>query len=313
MVLVYTILGGYRAVVLTDVLQALFMAAGLVVVPLLGLASVGGLGVLTEALRATDPALLSLTGGFWPLLGGLAIGLGSPGNPHILVRHMSLRDPSEARLAMAVGTAWNLVMAAGALLMGLVGRALYPTGDAFPRTSDGARPDVDFLFPILGQAVSEQYLFAGFVGILLATLFAAVMSTCDSQLLVIASSLVRDFRGRGRSGDAGAGLVSSRLTVGLALAVAVAISFGADRFVHPFVLLSWGALGAAFGPALLLLLYDARTTARGVLAAILGGAGLFALLNQVWPSPWGASGNLHLVPAYALAIGLAWLLRAPRT
>ena len=121
--------------------------------------------------------------------------------------------------------------------------------------------------------MTEQYVFAGFVGVLLATLFAAIMSICDSQLLVIASSFVRDFRAR-RDRLAG-GILRSRLAVLFTLALAVALTFGDVPLVNDLVLLSWAALGAAFGPALLLLLYDARTTARGVLA--LGGGGVGVL------------------------------------
>ena len=238
-VLAYTVLGGYRAVVVTDVLQAILMLVGLLVVPLLGLRLVGGWDAMWSTLEGIDPALCSLGTSGWAIAGGLAIGLGSLGNPHILVRHMSLEDPKSARAAFYWGTGWNVLMAAGALFMGLVGRAYYQGVASFPNG------DADFLFPQLGAAVSEQYLFVGFAGVLLATLFAAVMSTCDSQLLVIASSIMRDFR-RGESARGGpARLGHSRLVVGAAIAVAVALSFGAARLVPPVVLLAWGARGVA--------------------------------------------------------------------
>lgn len=301
-VLVYTVLGGYRAVVVTDVLQALLMLVGLLVVPWLGLRMAGGWDAMWESLRALDPALCSPVISGWAVAGGLAIGLGSVGNPHILVRHMSLEDARSARAAFFWGTSWNTLMAGGALLMGLVGRALYASAERFPNA------DADFLFPQLGAAVAEQYLFAGFAGVLLATLFAAVMSTCDSQLLVIASSIVRDFRGQDRPAQS-AGLGHSRLVVALSLAIAVGVSFGETRLVHHFVLLSWGALGAAFGPAMLLALYDARTGRRAVTASMLVGVLSFAALNQVWPKPLGTTGNLHLVPAFACAFLAALPLR----
>ena len=300
-VLVYTFLGGYRAVVLTDVVQALLMLGGLVALPILGLVSVGGPGAMVDALRAADPELLSLERGFWPLIGGLAIGLGSFGNPHILVRHMSLAEGS-ARRAAITGTTWNVVMAAGALLMGLVGRALWPDASAFPGG------DVDYLFPKLAAAMSEQYLFAGFVGVLLATLFAAVMSTCDSQLLVVASSLVRDFRGR-KQVDASSSSLSGRLTVVASVAVAVAISYGASKQVFPFVLLAWGALGAAFGPTLAVLLYARGTTRLGLAAGLLTGIGVFVATPKLLGTPAGTSSNLHLIWAFAAAAACVYALR----
>jgi len=97
----------------------------------------------------------------------------------------------------------------------------------------------------------------------------AIMSTCDSQLLVVASSLVRDFRG---SPSTRGGLVASRVTVFATVVAAVAMSFGAKRVVDSFVLASWGALGAAFGPVLIALLYRRRTSAGAALAGIVTGA-----------------------------------------
>lgn len=299
-VLVYTLLGGYRAVVVTDVVQALFMLFGMVVLPLLAVASLGGFGALADALRAIDPELLAWQHGALGLLGGLAIGLGSFGNPHILVRHMSLRDPGEARRAMVFGTTWNVVMAAGALVMGLAGRALYPSTEAM--LGEGR----EYLYATLAQDMSSRYLFAGFVGILLATLFAAIMSTCDSQLLVIASSFVRDFKKRGAARK---GIVASRVAVLVTLLAAVSLNYGDISLVNDLVLLSWGALGAALGPAVLALVYDARTSDRGVLAGVLVGAGTVTAAHFLWAQPRGKHIDYELIVAFALSYATIRALR----
>ena len=312
-VLVYTFLGGYRAVAFTDVLQAILMLTGLLVLPGLALHHVGGWDSLIERLRVIDPALVSWQRGFWPLVSGLAIGLGSIGNPHILVRYMSIRDPKELTTSAVIGTTWNVVMAGGALCMGLAGRALYPNAEGFPEG------DTDYLFPLLAESLSNEYLFAGFVGILLATLFAAIMSTCDSQLLVVASSLVRDFRSDSNRGQ---GLGASRITVFLTLVVAVAMSFGATRVVDSFVLASWAALGAAFGPILIVLLYRQRVTAGAAMIGILIGAAVSVLWQQL-PLIAGPDGELvalkaatgvyELVPAFAASLLAIVLVNRPRS
>ncbi len=260
-VLVYTWLGGYRAVVVTDVIQACLMLTGIVLLPILGLVELGGFRVLGETLRAIDPGLMSLASEPLVILGGFCIGLGSLGNPHILVRHMTLKDPGSARTAQRVGTTWNVVMALGALGLGLVGRALYPD---VALLGEGGR---EMLYPTLAQDLSSSYLFPGFVGFLLATLFAAIMSTCDSQLLVIAASLVRDLRPKAKAGGTG-GSLTGRLAVLVTLAGAVWLTFGESPMIHNLVLLSWFALGIGLGPALIVLLYDRRTTARGVVAGV---------------------------------------------
>ena len=301
-VLVYTLLGGYRAVVVTDVIQAGFMLVGLVVLPLLGLAQIGGFDALAERLRAIDPTLLDPVVGGLALVGGLCIGFGSPGNPHILVRHMSLRDPRGARVALVTGTFWNVVMAAGALLMGLVGRALYPDVSAFA----GGRSDG--LYGTLALDISHELLFPAFAGFLLATLFAAVMSTCDSQLLVIASSFVRDLRPRSSAIVGASGRGRGRLAVAVALLAAVALSFVTRLpLVHGFVLLSWSLLGAAFGPAVVLLLYDRRTSDRGVLAGMLVGAGIVAVWSY---ASSGRTPTYELGVAFVAALVTTWCLRA---
>ena len=299
-VLVYTVLGGYRAVVITDVVQAILMLCGMIALPWLGLVAVGGFDALGEKLRAIDPALLDGASSSWGILGGLCIGFGSLGNPHILVRHMSLADPSQARVAMVTGTFWNIVMAAGALLLGLIGRALYPDLDAL----GGER---ELLFATISTDLSSQYLFAGFVGLLLATLFAAIMSTCDSQLLVIAASFLRDFRSKKK--ERVGGLLLSRLAVLVTLVGAVALSYGDIPIINNLVLLSWGVLGLAFGPAILFLLYDRRTSAPGVFFGVLTGALSATAAWYFFARPAGKSLTYELLPAFAATCFVLVLLR----
>jgi sodium/proline symporter len=301
-VLVYTWLGGYRAVVLTDVVQACLMLVGIVLLPLLGLHAVGGAGALLRALREVDPGLLRPVTSWPALFGGLAIGLGSVGNPHILVRHMSLRDPREARAALVHGTVWNVVMAAGALLLGLVGRALYPE---LADLGEGGR---EVLYPVLARDLSASYLFPGFVGFLLATLFAAIMSTCDSQLLVIASSLLRDL---GPRRDGAGGRLAGRIAVLVTLLLAVLLTFGESPLVNDLVLLSWFALGCGLGPPLLVMLYDPRATAAGALAGLVVGVVGVAAVEVLVLGESGGHVSWQAAPIFLASLGAALLLRAP--
>ncbi len=296
-VLFYTLVGGYRAVALTDVLQAVFMLSGLVLLPLVGLAHLGGLGELHARLAATDPELVRWTRGAAAAVGGVAIGLGSFGNPHILVRAMAIRSADGMRRAAWIGFGWNVVMAAGAFGIGLVGRALYPG-------LEDLGGDREHVYTTLGAALSEQYLFAGFVGVLLAALFASIMSTCDSQLLVIASSLVRDFRGARREEGTGA----SRATVLLVLLAAVALVLADPdgKAVGPFVLYSWAALGAAFGPPLFFALADRALPARAALAGVVAGAAGVV----VWASVPALDALVYeIVPGFAASTLAVLLLR----
>ena len=91
------------------------------------------------------------------------------------------------------------------------------------------------------------------------------------------------------------------------LLAAVALSYGDVKLVHEFVLLSWAALGAAFGPPLILLLYDRRTTARGVAAGIVSGA----LTVAVWSNVPQLDALLYeLVPGFGVSALATWVLRS---
>jgi sodium/proline symporter len=292
-VLAYTVLGGFLAVSLTDTVQAVFMMVALLALPALAIAEYGGWGAVATDLRLLDPGLpdplaLSVGAGF----GFVGIGLGSPGNPHILVRYMSIADPSQLRFAAVVGTLWNVLMGAGAVLIGLVGRAWLTSVDALPNA------DPENLFPVLAQ----QHLPAPLFGIVVAAIFAAIMSTADSQLLVAASTVVRDVHEkvfRRRPLPRRAAVIYSRLVVMALVAAALALGWVADELVFWLVLFAWAGLGAALGPTSILALFWSRTTAPGVFAGLVAGT----VTTFVWYFTPALKGALYeLIPAFGVAL-----------
>jgi len=303
-VLAYTVLGGFLAVSLTDMLQAFFMLAGLVLLPVMAIADRGGLGAVVSELAALDPTLVdpfALEIGV--LAGFLGIGLGSPGNPHILVRYMSIADPEQLRVSAVVGTSWNVLMAWGALIVGLAGRVWFPTLAELP----GA--DRENLYP----ALAELHLPPVLTGVVIASIFAAIMSTADSQLLVAASSVVRDLYekviGRGRSIPSGRLVPLSRLVVALLVAASLALGLMATDIVFWLVLFAWAGLGAALGPTSILALYWRGATGAGVAAGFVTGT----VVTIVWKSVDGLAAAVYeLIPAF-LAAGLATVVVSRRT
>jgi sodium/proline symporter len=291
-VLVYTALGGFLAVSLTDMLQAVFMILALLVVPIVAIAGFGG---WSEIAAALDPAHVDVTAiATGTLIGYLGIGLGSPGNPHILVRYMSIRDPAQLRASAVIGTVWNAAMAVGAVLIGLAGRAYFPEVEQLP----GA--DTENLYTALGAATLHPVLF----GTVVAAVFAAIMSTTDSQLLVAASSVVRDVYEkvlrRGSPVEARRLVVLSRVVVAALVALSIWLCFAGEDLIFWFVLLAWAGLGAALGPTSILALYWRRTTRAGAIAGVLVGGATVYVWRAYLKADWW---NLYeLIPAFALGL-----------
>ncbi len=291
-VLGYTILGGFLAVSLTDTLQGVLMLAALLGLPLLVALDMGGAGAVVAELRAFDPTALdplALSAG--ALIGFLGIGLGSPGNPHIVIRYVSMDDPRQFRYAAAVGTAWNALMAVGAVAIGLLGRLYVPEVEALPAA------DPENLFPALAEAYLPGVLF----GVVVAAIFAAIMSTADSQLLVMASTVVRDvYEQVWRKGEALAQdtlVLASRGVVAGLVVLALALGLLAEELVFWLVLFAWAGLGAAFGPTSILAVFWRGTTRPGVLAGMVAGA---ATAVAWYLTPALRAAIYELVPAFAV-------------
>ncbi len=239
-VVFYTLLGGFWAVSFTDTLQGLMMAATSVLLPVAAFIAVGGFGGLWEGMAQIGDGYLSLTNrlpavaGLALILGYLGIGLGYPGQPHVVNRFMALRKGAQA-LAQArrLAVAWAVVVYAGMLLLGFCGRVLF-----------SGLPDREIVF-----VVATNGLFPPIVaGIMVAAVLSAVMSTADSQLLVAASAVTHDLKLGGRSPQSL--LVRSRVVVLLLSLGAIGGALFGSQEIFSSVLFAWTAMGAAFGPAL---------------------------------------------------------------
>ena len=292
-VLFYTVLGGFLAVSLTDMIQAIFMIVALLVLPAIAIRQHGGLSVMLTSLKALDPTLidpLALGGG--ALIGFLGIGLGSPGNPHILVRYMSINDPRQLRASAFIGTIWNVLMAWGALYIGLIGRAVYSESAQLP----GGDPEN--VFPFLAQTHLHPILF----GMVVAAIFAAIMSTADSQLLVAASGIVRDIYQKIIKKDISIPQTTlvwySRIIVFAIVLVALLLALTGSQIIFWLVLFAWAGLGASLGPTIILSLYWKRSTKWGVFTGFIVGTFTTIIWNQ---TPVLKGIIYELVPAFFLS------------
>jgi sodium/proline symporter len=291
---VYTLLGGFWAASVTDTLQGLVMAAVAVILPLTAFIAVGGWDGLVSGLAAVGAAGAPVpTGGIAGVgfvLGTLGIGLGYPGQPHVVNRFMALRDERALAGARVIAIAWAVVIYAGMLLLGLCGRVLF---------GELIEPE-RVLFE-----VAERLMSPVAAGVVVAAVLSAVMSTADSQLLVAGSSVTHDLPG---AAGHPATLTRSRLTVLGVSVVAVALALWLPDTIFNRVLFAWHGLGSAFGPVLLLCLCGRPPGARAMLLSMATGFGLTLFFNWFVDSP----GDVveRLVPLLA-AFAVAWFGRAP--
>lgn len=277
-ILLYTLAGGFMAVSLTDVVQAIFMLFSLVILPSLAIWSAGGWELVSADLLRQRPDFFdpfSIATG--SLFGFIGIGLGSFGSPHIMVRYMSINDPNAFKTVAVVGTIWNIIMALGALFIGFSARVYFPELSAF------AAGDVENAFPTLAKLILSPTLF----GVVVASIFAAIMSSADSQLLVAASALVRDVYQKiikkGEEIPNKILVLYSRLSVLIIVIIALLFGLIAEKNIFWLVLFAWGGLGASLGSTMLLSLFWKGTTRNGVIVGIITGtASIFIWKNVLF-------------------------------
>jgi sodium/proline symporter len=290
LILIYMVLGGFVAVAYNDVVRAVIMLIGLVVLPVVGLVKMGGGGALRDLLEQLNPAYVDpLSVGVGAAIGFVGIGLGSPGQPHILVRYMSIDDPGNLRYSAIVGTMWNVVLGIGAVAIGLLGRALVPEADGLPNGD----PEMIYL------ALSSEYFGPALYGLLVGGVFAAILSTADSQLLVVASTFSRDIYEKIIKArmeiDESRKLVFSRWVLVLSGVLAFLLAYVAKDLVFWLVLFAWGGLGASLGPAVIFSLFWKKTTRWGIFAGMLTGT-VVTIIWKLWVNQY--TEFYHLIPAF---------------
>ena len=294
LIMVYMVLGGYVAVAYNDVVRALIMLTGLVVLPVVGIINIGGPVVMVEMISSLNPAHIDFFAlGAGVIIGFIGIGLGSPGQPHMVVRYMSIDDPARLKYSAIFGTCWNIILGIGAVSIGLIGRILVPDPVRLP----GGDPEMIYL------VLSSDYFGPVLYGLLVGGVFAAILSTADSQLLVVASTFVRDLYekviARKKVISEKQKLRLSRIVVIFSGLLAMVLAYMAEELVFWLVLFAWGGLGAAFGPALIMSLFWKGSTKEGIAAGMITGA-MISIGWYLWLKE--PTGIYELIPAFPGAL-----------
>ena len=264
-VVVYTLIGGFLAVSLTDFVQGCIMFLALILVPTVVVMEVGGINNMNEAVASIDPNLFNIFDGVGVIgiISALAWGLGYFGQPHIIVRFMAIRSVKDIPVARRIGMGWMIVSIIGATATGFA-------GIAYVAAFDLPLKDPETIFIVLSQILFNP-LIAGF---LLAAILAAIMSTISSQLLVTSSSLTNDFYQMffNKQATDKQLIFVGRVSVFCVAAFAIFLAQDRDSSILSIVSNAWAGFGAAFGPVVILSLYWKKMTKNGALAGIVSGA-----------------------------------------
>ena len=238
-VVVYCLAGGIRASIWTDAAQSIVMLAAMVLMMTAAVGALGGVGEAWSALHAVSPQFMQLipqglslgpTGG--PLLfivGWLFAGFSVVGQPHIMIRFMALDRPEHMNRARLYYYLWFIAFYFVANAVALLSRVLLP---------DTAGFDPELALPTMAITLLPPVL----VGVVLAGIFAATMSTADSLILSCAGSLSEDVIKLPHK------LWIAKLNTIIVCALALVLALASDKNVFQLVVSSWAVLAAAFGP-----------------------------------------------------------------
>lgn len=247
-VVIYCFSGGFRASVWTDAAQSFVMFFAIVVLLFAAFWEIGGWSELLQELRSQDPSLVSWfpTRGAWGVglffIGYIAGGSMAVAQPHILTRTMALRSLDDFNSARRYYLLWLIPFSLMTLAVGLCARAIIPDITS-QLGATGSALNAEQALPVLSLELLSPVL----VGVILSGVFAATMSTADSQILTCSAAVTQDFLPRFKSH-----YWASKIATLSVAALALGIALSAGDGVFQMVLMAWSVLGASLGPLVIL-------------------------------------------------------------
>ena len=303
LVVAYCYAGGIRASIWTDAVQSCVMIVGSTILCWIALQEVGGFSGLTSGLETQDPVLTSflppdLKFGFsmWAFAFFLG-GLGVAGQPQVVSRVMTLGSDSDRKQAMAWFFVWQTPFIGLMLIIGLASRVLFAEGSFDPELG----------LPVLAMETMP----AVGVGMILASIFAATMSTADSQVLACTAAITDDIKPEWREDHK----TTKMVTLVVAL-FATMISIGGlyipgGDSVFVLVVLAVYGLGGIFIPLLTIrwMGYKPDTTH----SLVMMGAAFVGVIGWSFLGFAGADGIFPSVPGMGAAFVAHFVMNQIRT
>ncbi len=265
LVMLYCLAGGIRASIWTDAAQSIVMILAMSIMLVVAAMSFGGLGGAVAEMREVEgfldwfPQDLALPG----LLGGLLFalswgfaGMSVIGQPHVMVRFMTLDDGGQMRRARQWYYVWFTLFYCMATAVGMLSRIYI---------SDPGNFDAELALPTMAQQLLPPFG----AGIVLAGIFAATMSTADSLVLSCSSAVTHDLLPHNIEKP-------WLLKLGTALITMAALAWALlnKQSVFSLVIMSWSGLASAFAPLLIARCIGMKPKPALCVAAMLVGLGV---------------------------------------
>lgn len=276
-IVAYCFSGGFRASVWTDAAQSIVMMVAMWILAWTALEEIGGISQLYQTLEASDPKLvhwlpsLNLAPVIY-IVGWFLGGIGITGQAHIMVRFMAVNSEQNANRSLVWYFSFYTLFFFVSWLVGLAARALLPEVSSF---------DSELALPTIAQDLLPQVL----VGVILAGLFAAAISTADSLVLSASAALSRDILKKPSLSLA----VTKGSTILISLLV-LGISLWGNKSVLMLVALAWSILATAITPLLYLFIAKQPVSEKLAITMLVVGCTVavgwywFRIDGLIWPS-----------------------------
>ena len=308
----YTIMGGFRAVSTTDLIQSVVMSMALIAVLVYGVSVAGGWDVVLDNARSLPGYLTMMAShnvadnsatsySLLDIVSTLAWGLGYFGMPHILLRFMAIEDEKKLVLSRRIASVWVVIAMTASIVIGMVGLGMTKAGALEFLSGSSSETLIVRVASLIAQ---HGVLAAILAGLILAGILAATMSTADSQMLAAASSvsqnILQEF-GHMKLTEKQS-LFAARLTIICISVVGVVLARDPNSSVFGIVSFAWAGFGGSFGAVVLCSLFWKRCNWQGALAGMLSG-GLMVFVWKYIVSPLGGVfGIYELLPAFLMSL-----------
>ncbi|WP_085505557.1 sodium/proline symporter [Thalassobacillus devorans] len=260
--------GGFISVVWTDMIQSVMMLITLVALPIVALVYIhtNDLSIPTALAEAgsTHDAWFGGAAGF-------AIGLlffnnfswffgFLGGQPQLSARFMALRSEKDVKTGRNVAILWTFLAYGGAFMIGVTAITIY---------SQGSFADTETVLPVMIMDLMPAWI----AGILLSGILAAIITTADSQLMVVTSSISEDILHKALKLDLSEKqlLTASRVIIIFCGLIGMTIALVSETLLYLIVGWAWAGVGGTLSPAIILTFFWKRYSGVGVIATIVSG------------------------------------------